>query len=69
MSETIVNPAEVSKELVALYLLASIAANEKGTAVNVKDGVPIIAGKDKDWLLKNYIDCLRSIINRKVLTD
>lgn len=67
MAETIVNPAEVSKELVALYLLASIAANEPNTAVNVKDGIPIIAGKGKDWLLSNYIDCLRSIINRQAV--
>ncbi len=67
MAETIVNPAEISKELVALYLLASIAANEPDAAVNVKDGIPIISGKDKDWILSNYIDCLRSIINRQAV--
>lgn len=66
MSETIVNPAEISNELVALYLLASIAANEPATSVQIKDGVPLIAGKDKGWILQNYVDCLRTISKRAV---
>jgi len=69
MSETIVNPAEISKELVALYLLASVAASESGVAVNIKDGIPIISGKDKGWILRNYTDCLRTIIKRDVVSS
>ena len=61
-----VKASEVSNEMVALYLLASIAQNEPGCAVNVRDGVPVIGGVDKQWLLTNYIDCLKSIIRREV---
>lgn len=66
MSDTIISPAEASNELVALYLLASVAASEPGTAVNIKDGIPIISGLSKDWILENYVDCLRTIVKRAV---
>lgn len=69
MAELSVNgmkASEVSNEMVALYLLASVAANEPDAGVNIRDGVPVISGKSKDWLLANYIDCLRSINSRSV---
>lgn len=59
-----VKSSEVSKEMVALYLLSSIEANESDAGISVRDGVPIISGKSKEWLLSNYIDCLRSILQR-----
>lgn len=66
MSETVISPAEASNELVALYLLASVAASEPGVVVNIKDGIPVISAQNKDWVLKNYVDCLRTIMKRAV---
>ena len=63
-----VKASEVSNEMVALYLLASIAQNESGMVVNIKDGIPVIGGADKEWLLTNYVDCLKSIIRREART-
>jgi hypothetical protein len=59
-----VKASEVSDEMVALYLLASVAAYDTG--VTMKDGVPIISGKSKEWLLTNYVDCLRTVLRREV---
>jgi hypothetical protein len=60
-----IKASEVSKEMVALYLLASVAANERDTAVHFRDGIPLINGKSKEWLLKTYVDCLQSILRRE----
>ncbi|NVD26555.1 hypothetical protein HUO14_01400 [Parasphingorhabdus flavimaris] len=72
MSDISVNSlkaSEVSREMVALYLLASIADNEPDAAVNMKDGVPLISGKSKNWILSNYIDCLKSIKNLSIIDN
>ncbi|QPQ54233.1 hypothetical protein IC614_07625 [Allosphingosinicella flava] len=61
-----VKPSEVSDEMVALYLLASVATHEGGVSVTIKDGIPLIHGADKKWILENYVDCLKSIIRREV---
>jgi len=69
MSDVSVNsvkPSEVSDEMVALYLLASIATNETDAIVNFNAGIPIIAGKNKSWILSNYADCIRTVIRRQV---
>jgi len=66
MADNSVKASEVSDEMVALYLLASVAANEATASVNIKDGVPIISGCDKQWLLSNYTDCLRTILRREI---
>lgn len=60
-----IKASEVSNEMVALYLLASVAANEGNATVNLRDGIPVIAGMTKEWLLTNYVDCLRSVIRRE----
>jgi hypothetical protein len=68
MSDVNVNslkPSEVSNEMVALYLLASIATTENDAGVNIRDGIPIISGMSKEWLLTNYVDCLWSVIRRQ----
>lgn len=61
-----VKASEVSNEMVALYLLASIAANEPNAGINLRDGIPVISGMDKQWLLSNYVDCLRTVLRREV---
>jgi hypothetical protein len=68
MAEVSVNSvkaSEVSKEMVALYLLASVAAKERAAAVSLRDGVPLISGLSKEWLLTNYVDCLQSVLRRE----
>ena len=60
-----VKASEVSREMVALYLLASVAQNEDHAVVNIRDGVPVIGGVDKKWLLENYSDCVRTVFNRQ----
>jgi hypothetical protein len=57
--------SEVSNEMVALYLLASVAKNQEGASVAIINGVPLISGMNKEWLLTNYVDCLRSVIKRE----
>ncbi len=64
MSDASVNgikPNEVSAEMVALYLLASVVRAEPSGIVNLVNGVPVIVGKDKAWILTNYADCLKSV--------
>lgn len=61
-----IKASEISNEMVALYLLASIAENENNTTVIFVGGIPKISGKSKEWLLTNYVDCLRSINSRNV---
>jgi hypothetical protein len=61
-----VRPSDISEEMVALYLLALIAKNEADAVVNFYDGIPIISGKNKSWILTNYADCIRTIIRRQV---
>jgi len=56
--------SEVSNEMVALYLLASIAKNENDGNVAIIQGIPVISGKSKEWLLKNYTDCLLTVVYR-----
>jgi hypothetical protein len=58
--------SEVSKEMVALYLLASLAQNEEEAVVGIINGIPLISGMSKEWILTNYVDCLRTVFNRKV---
>lgn len=60
-----IKASEVSDEMVALYLLASIAANERDASVIFRDGVPLISGMSKEWILTNYVDCLRSVLRRE----
>jgi hypothetical protein len=60
-----IKASEVTKEMVALYLLASVAANERDAAVILRDGIPLISGMSKEWLLTNYVDCLWSVIRRE----
>lgn len=53
-----VQPSETSKEMIALYLLASVA-QAQGAIVNVRDGIPYIeGGMSKKDILLNYADCL-----------
>lgn len=53
-----VQPSEASKELVALYLLASVAETRGATVIN-RGGVPYIeGGMSKKQILLDYIDCL-----------
>ena len=66
MADGAIKASEVSDEMVALYLLASIAENEPGVVVNWHAGVPAINGMDKSDLLANYVDCLKSIVHRTV---
>lgn len=61
-----VKPSEASDEMVALYLLVSIAASGDEASYTFRDGIPIITGPNKEWILQNYIDCLRSITRREV---
>lgn len=52
-----VQPSEASKELVALFLLGSVAQAE-GAIVNSRDGIPYIeSGMSKKDILRNYLDC------------
>lgn len=56
-----VQPSEASKELVALYLLASVAQAD-GAVVNTRDGIPYIeGGMTKKQILMNYADCLYAV--------
>lgn len=56
-----VQPSEASKELVALYLLGSVAQSQ-GATVNSRDGIPFIeGGMTKKDILKNYLDCLYTV--------
>lgn len=64
-----VQPSEISQEMVALYLLTSVASSTEGANYTVRDGIPIITGPDKEWIIRNYIDCLRSISRRDVRID
>ncbi|MHA3840486.1 hypothetical protein ACX0GZ_04615 [Sphingomonas aestuarii] len=58
-----VQPSAVSKEMVALYLLAQVS-EAQGARVNVRDGVPYIeGGMTKKQILLNYIDCLYAVRN------
>lgn len=53
-----VQPSEASKELVALYLLGSVAMAE-GATVIYRDGIPYVnAGMTKKQILQNYLECL-----------
>lgn len=56
-----VQPSEASKEMVALYLLASVAQVE-GATVNIRDGIPYIdGGMTKKQILLHYADCLYAV--------
>jgi hypothetical protein len=58
--------SEVSNEMVALYLLASLAQNEEEAGVEIINGIPLISGMNKEWLLTNYVDCIRTVSLRKI---
>jgi hypothetical protein len=63
-----VQPSEVSDEMVAYLLTASILG---GAGYNKGwyrcEGLPIIGGVDKDTILTTYAECLRTVANR--MTD
>ena len=58
--------SEVSREMVALYLLASVAQDEGEAGVEIINGIPLISGMSKEWLLTNYVDCVRTVFLRKL---
>ncbi len=56
-----VKPSEVSKEMVALYLLGAVAEAE-GATVQYYAGVPVVtAGMTKKKILQHYWDCLITV--------
>ena len=63
-----VQPSEISREMVAYLLTASIlGGGEYGKAWSACAGVPIIHGFDKDTILATYAECARTV--RNALTD
>ena len=57
-----VQPSEMSREMVAYLLTASILGGEqysKGTAPF--NGLPRIDGCSKDDILSTYVECLRAV--------
>lgn len=58
-----VQPSEASKELVALYLLGSVAESRGATVIN-RGGIPYIErGMSKKQILQDYADCLYVVRN------
>lgn len=60
-----VQPSEVSKEMVAYLLTASILGGSgHSKAWSSCAGLPIITGCDKDTILSTYAECVRTVANR-----
>lgn len=63
-----VQPSEVSKEMVAYLLTASIlGGSEMNKGWYASNGLPIIHGFDKETILSTYAECARTVANR--MTD
>ena len=63
-----VQPSEVSPEMVAYLLTVSILAGSAYDKHLMKsEGLPIIAGVDKETILSTYAECARTVANR--MTD
>jgi hypothetical protein len=65
-----VQPSEVSREMVAYLLTASIlGGGEYGKAWSVCQGLPIITGFDKETILSTYAECIRTVANKMTDTE
>ena len=65
-----VQPSEVSKEMVAYLLTASILGGaDYGKAFSSCQGLPIIMGVDKDTILSTYAECIRTVANKMTETE
>lgn len=61
-----VQPSEISKEMVAYLLAASIlGGSASGKSWYSCTGLPMIQGFDKDTVLSTYAECLRTVCNRQ----
>jgi hypothetical protein len=57
-----VQPSEVSNEMVAYLLTASILVGpEYSKSIVPSQGLPIIAGTDKATILSTYVECLQAV--------
>ena len=65
VSVSSVQPSEVSKEMVAYLLTASILGGGAfGKGWSSCSGLPMINGFDKETILATYAECVRTVSNR-----
>lgn len=61
-----VQPSEVSSEMVAYLLTASILGGaDYGKGYQSVAGIPIILGFDKQTILETYAECIRTVSGRQ----
>jgi hypothetical protein len=66
-----VQPSEISSEMVAYYLTASILGGSGYGSASwaSSSGIPIIHGRSKEEILTTYTECLRAVHRRQTDTE
>ena len=64
-----VQPSEVSREMVAYLLTASILSRSSHQGYVSCQGLPIILGSDKETILATVAECIRTVTHQMSETE